>query len=166
MLVRPLRADEWPLLRELRLRALADAPDAFARTHAEEAAAPERMWRDRAAGGPDIVTLLATTAPEGDGAWTATGMATVRLEGEPPGGHLLGMWVDPAHRGTGLAGRLIDHAAAWARERGAGELVLWVVDRNTAARRAYRRAGFQPTGDHQPLPSRPELSESMYRLGL
>ncbi|HEX8860653.1 MAG TPA: GNAT family N-acetyltransferase [Actinomycetes bacterium] len=166
MLVRPLRADEWPLLRELRLRALADAPEAFASTHAREAAAPERMWRERAAGGPEIVTLLATTGPEGDGAAPA-GMTTVRLEGgRPPRGHLLGMWVDPAHRGQGVAGELIDAAANWARARGVTELVLWVVDGNTAALSAYRRAGFEPTGDHQPLPSRPEVSESMLRRAL
>jgi ribosomal protein S18 acetylase RimI-like enzyme len=166
MPVRPLRADEWPLLRELRLRALADAPEAFASTHAREAAAPERMWRERAAGGPEIITLLATTGPEEDGAAPA-GMTTVRLEGEqPPHGHLLGMWVDPAHRGLGVAGALIGAAAGWARAHGATELVLWVVDSNTAALRAYRRAGFEPTGDHQPLPSRPELSESMLRLAL
>jgi hypothetical protein len=41
-----------------------------------------------------------------------------------------------------------------------------VVDGNTAALNAYRRAGFKPTGDHQPLPSRPELSESMLRKDL
>jgi ribosomal protein S18 acetylase RimI-like enzyme len=166
MLVRPLRADEWPLLRELRLRALADAPEAFASTHAQEAAAPERMWRERATGGPEIVTLLATTGPEGDGSAPA-GMTTVRLEGgQPPRGHLLGMWVDPAHRGLGVAGELIDAAAGWARARGATELVLWVVDGNAAALRAYRRAGFGPTGDHQPLPSRPDLTESMLRRPL
>jgi GNAT superfamily N-acetyltransferase len=93
-------------------------------------------------------------------------MATVRLEGEPLRGHLLGMWVDPASRRQGVARALIERAAGWATSRGAGELVLWVVDRNTAARRLYEAAGFQPTGDHQPLPSRLELTESELRRKL
>ena len=46
--VRRVRADEWEALRETRLRALADAPDAFGTTHAEARAHPEQWWRDRA----------------------------------------------------------------------------------------------------------------------
>jgi ribosomal protein S18 acetylase RimI-like enzyme len=177
--VRPVRADEWETLRELRLRALAGAPDAFAGTHAEEAAVPEELWRRRAAGGPDVVTFVAVVhdgpaPPAGDRAGPAAasggeaiGMATVRLEGrEPLRGHLLGMWVDPAHRHRGVARALIDQVARWAGSRGAAELVLWVVDRNSAARRLYQRAGFEPTGERQPLPSRPELSESKLRRAL
>jgi ribosomal protein S18 acetylase RimI-like enzyme len=163
--VRRLQADEWETLRELRLRALADAPEAFARTHAEEAAYPEALWRRRAAGGPDAVTFVADAGePPG------VGLATVLLEGPddvgPRRGHLVGMWVDPACRRQGVARGLIDQAAGWARARGAAELVLWVVDRNAAARRLYERAGFRPTGHRQPLPSRPELSESRLRLEL
>jgi ribosomal protein S18 acetylase RimI-like enzyme len=175
MRVRQVRAEEWETLRALRLRALADAPEAFARTHAEEAAYPEELWRRRAAGGPDTVTLIAERdrradppGPAGDAAPrpAAVGMATVRLEGEPLRGHLLGMWVDPAARRHGVARALIERAARWATSRGAGELILWVVDRNTGARRLYEAAGFEPTGDHQPLPSRPELTESKLRRKL
>ena len=41
MTVRRLRADEAALFKTLRLRALADAPDTFAHTHAEISARPE-----------------------------------------------------------------------------------------------------------------------------
>jgi ribosomal protein S18 acetylase RimI-like enzyme len=160
--IRQVRAEEWQTLRELRLRALAEAPEAFARTHAEEAAYPDELWRRRAGGRPDVVTFVA----EADDAPGGVGLATVRLEGEPLHGHLVGMWVDPACRRQGVARALIDRAADWARSRGAGELVLWVVDRNAAARRLYQRAGFEPTGHRQPLPSRPELSESRLRMEL
>jgi ribosomal protein S18 acetylase RimI-like enzyme len=61
---------------------------------------------------------------------------------------------------------LLDHAVRWARERGASEMILWVADHNTAARRLYERAGFAATGDRQPLPSNPALPESMLRLEL
>jgi GNAT superfamily N-acetyltransferase len=87
-------------------------------------------------------------------------MATVRLEGEPLRGHLLGMWVDPGTPRQGVARALVERAAGWATSCGAGELVLWVVDGNTPAGRLCEAAGFESTGDHQPLPSRPELTES------
>jgi len=42
--VRPFEAHEWRTLRELRLRALADAPDAFARTLAEKEGRSDAEW--------------------------------------------------------------------------------------------------------------------------
>jgi hypothetical protein len=48
--VERVRAAEWRELRELRLRALADAPEAFASTLAREAAFPDDVWRQRAQG--------------------------------------------------------------------------------------------------------------------
>lgn len=83
----------------------------------------------------------------------AIGMAAIFAEADVPGRtHLVGMWLT---RGTGAAGgpALIQHAVRWAEERRASEVVLWVVDHNIPARRLYKGAGVQPTGDHQPLPS-------------
>jgi hypothetical protein len=57
--VRRIEAAEWRELRELRLRALADAPDAFASTLEREAAFPEDVWRERAEGGPASATFIA-----------------------------------------------------------------------------------------------------------
>jgi ribosomal protein S18 acetylase RimI-like enzyme len=166
MTVRRARPDEWRVLRELRLRALADAPEAFASTLADEAAAPEELWRRRAEEGAGLVNLIAETGgARSPGA--GVGMATVKLEPDKGGrAHLLGMWVDPAYRGRGLATALLDDAVGWARDRGASEMVLWVADHNTRARRLYERAGFVATGDRQPLPSNPALPESMLRLDL
>ena len=46
MTVRRLRADEAKLFKDLRLRALADAPSAFAHAHDEISAKPESYWDD------------------------------------------------------------------------------------------------------------------------
>ena len=42
--VRAFEAHEWQTFRELRLRALADAPDAFARTLAQEKEFSDAEW--------------------------------------------------------------------------------------------------------------------------
>ena len=52
MEVRQMQSADWKELREVRLRALADAPGAFASTLEREAAYPDDVWRQRAQGDP------------------------------------------------------------------------------------------------------------------
>ena len=56
--VRTITADDWPLLRDVSLRALADSPDAFRRTLAEAQALTEDFWRRRAGGSAPILVVL------------------------------------------------------------------------------------------------------------
>ena len=161
MEVRQARAADWEAVRDLRLRALADAPEAFASTLEAELALPAEEWRRRAAGGPASARFI---AGEGD---SEVGLAAIFAEPGTPGRmHLVSMWVDPRHRRRGVGRALVDQAVGWAAERQAREVILWVADQNTAARTLYERAGFRPTGERQPLPSHPELTESMLRLDL
>ena len=55
------------------------------------------------------------------------------------------MWVAPAARGTGVAGRLIDAVAGWARGQDRSTYLMVRRD-NMRARTAYERAGFVDTG--------------------
>jgi GNAT superfamily N-acetyltransferase len=54
--------------------------------------------------------------------------------------------VDPAVRGTGPAGALVDAVLAWSRRHGATSVRLHVVEQNSRARRLYERHGFRPRG--------------------
>ncbi|MFE4856647.1 GNAT family N-acetyltransferase [Streptomyces sp. NPDC056670] len=54
--------------------------------------------------------------------------------------------VAPAHRGRGVGRALVDHAAGFARERGAGHIWLEVTNINAPAIHAYRRMGFTLCG--------------------
>ena len=158
---RRARAADWEALRQLRLRALAEDPDAFASTLDTEVALPAEVWRQRAEGGPASATFIARQ----DG--VDVGLAGVFAEPDPPGRmHLISMWVDPRHRRQGVALALVDLVVGWAAERRASELVLWVADQNDPARRLYERLGFRPTGARQPLPSNPGRGESLLRLPL
>ncbi|HEX8135835.1 MAG TPA: GNAT family N-acetyltransferase [Actinomycetes bacterium] len=158
--VRRVDAAGWKELREVRLRALADALDAFASTLEREAAFPDDVWRQRAQGGPASANFIVRE----DG--VGVGMAAVIPEPDPGRMQLVGMWVDPQHRHRGIGQALIGEAVRWSREHQARELIAWVAERNTAARMLYARVGFRPTDGRQPLPSNPAVDEVLLRLPL
>jgi GNAT superfamily N-acetyltransferase len=54
--------------------------------------------------------------------------------------------VDPAARGTGLGGRLVDTCVGFARDAGYRRVRLWTTAGLEAARRTYVRRGFVLTG--------------------
>lgn len=143
---------DWPAARDVRLRALADAPHAFASTLGRESAFDELEWRRRVAPG---TWMLAWAGPDPVG--LAVGYAQ---PGSPAAERdLVGLWVAPEHRGRGVTDRLVAAVADWAAAAGAARLGLWVVDGNERARRAYARLGFVSTGMRQPLPGRVDVVE-------
>jgi GNAT superfamily N-acetyltransferase len=156
--VRRVGPDEWADLRDVRLRALADAPYAFASTYAREVAFDEAQWRARLDGGP---WWLARS--DGVPAGLAAGY---RAADDGDVRHLVAMWVDPAQRGSGAAARLVEAVCRWAAGDGGRVLSLWVADGNDHARRFYERLGFAGTGERQPLPSAPEIGEERLVLSL
>ena len=67
--VRRVRSEEWEALRDVRVRALADAPDAFGTTHAEALARPDAWWIEwarRSAESDEQAMALAQNVPERD----------------------------------------------------------------------------------------------------
>jgi RimJ/RimL family protein N-acetyltransferase len=133
MIVRRASTEDWQQLRELRLRALADSPDAFLTTLDEARARTDSEWREWA---ESTVVFV-------DDEFTGMAGGFVQEDGIPM---LIGMWVTPERRGTGLAEALARAVIEWARGLGAPRIVLWVVIGNVAAERFYERIGFAPTG--------------------
>jgi GNAT superfamily N-acetyltransferase len=152
-LVREITPDDWPVLRDIRLTALADAPDAFASNYAREAAYGEADWRRWIARSGTFLGYLpqvSTSEPAG----LTGGYA------QPSGpAELISMYVRRQARGRGLGEALIAAVAGWARPRNAPSLHLWVNETNKNARLLYERCGFSLTGERQPLPSNPALAE-------
>ena len=144
--VRRLGAGEADLLRDLRLRALGDAPLAFGSTLAREEAFAPDVWETRAAAGAagdEQVVFVAE--PE-------AGLAMGRLDDDDPtAAGLYSMWVAPHARGEGVARALVDAVIAWATERGAERLTTSVTEGNAAAAALYAAAGFEDTGRREPL---------------
>ncbi|WP_028850525.1 GNAT family N-acetyltransferase [Thermocrispum municipale] len=55
--------------------------------------------------------------------------------------------VDPAARGRGIGGRLVDTCIEFAREVGYRRMKLWTVSVLTSARKIYQSRGFQLVGE-------------------
>jgi len=153
--VRPLRADETGLLKTLRLRSLAEAPDSFANSFADASAKPDSYWQEMARSVTEPGRHVMFVA-ENDAA--PVGLAFGLLDKEHAAtAHLGGMWVDPAARGLGVGRALVEAVLAWARERGFARVALWVTEGNDAAITLYERTGFSRTGGRDCLASNPSL---------
>ena len=126
------------VLRDLRMQALTDAPEAFGSTLERELARTTEDWQKWFALGMTML-LLAEGEPRGlvAGVYDATDRSVV---------HLMAMWVHPAVRGSGAANLLVTGVKDWAAEVGASEVRLHVVESNMRARRCYERGGFRATG--------------------
>jgi ribosomal protein S18 acetylase RimI-like enzyme len=137
--------DDWRAVRDLRLAALLDAPDAFCSTHAEEAELDEAAWRARTSRG-GVTTLLAWRGA------APVGMTLVTPWDEPTCLGLAGVWVAPAGRGHGVGDALLRRACEVAAADGARRLLLEVGDHNAAAQELYARHGFTRTGRTSTFP--------------
>ena len=137
--VRVLQADEWRTWRDIRLRSLADAPEAFGSTLAREQGFTESDWLRWLRGISVLATVEGVPAALGGGFRVRDGWMQV-----------VAMWTDPAYRRRGLAVRVLDVVVAAARAEGR-RLVLDVAQGNSAARTAYERYGFVATGESEPI---------------
>lgn len=142
--LRALHADGGELWRQLRLRALADAPDAFADTAAEwhPRGDAERRWRSRLDDVPFNVVAVRDGAP--------VGQVSATVLDEHGRSELTSMWVDPAARGCGVGEALVAAVVDWARRTGGSAVVLSVQRSNAPAVRLYARCGFTPIDESAP----------------
>jgi GNAT superfamily N-acetyltransferase len=149
--VRRVGADEWQTLRDVRLRALEDSPDAFATRFDDARPRPEAWWTDWAAASADGDGQAMFLAWEGA---TAVGIVGTFV-GQDGRRWLIAMWTDPGARGRGVGRALVDATAAFARAAGSRELFLQVLEGNDAAASLYRSCGFEDTGPGEPHDDRP-----------
>ena len=144
-----IRPEEWPRLRDLRLRALRADPLAFGSNWKRERSFPEERWRQRARQGAEAWDQGTWVLREKEGA--LSGMVAAHAEGEAV--TIFALWVEPRLRGRHLGGRLLDRALLWCRTQyPRRNVVLHVNPREAAAVALYVRRGFVFTGEFMPLP--------------
>ena len=165
--VRRITAADSALLRDVRLRALRDAPEAFASTYADEADMTDDDWAVRASSGASAGDRFTGLAFVGHACVGLVGGFRNDHDGHHADIDLVSMWVAPSYRGSGVAEQLVDAVLEWARDEAEAQVVgLWVTRGNDRAQRFYERLGFVETGDVQPLPSDPCKDEVRMVFGL
>lgn len=150
--------------RDLRLRALAEAPAAFWHSYQDESALGENEWRQRLSD-PARATLLAVRGG-GDVGLVTIGPPTWDEQADPSYYDLGSFWVAPGARRTEVSRRLLAAALEHARGRGATGVTLWLIGENPTAQRLYESAGFALTGREAELPAPREASEREMALAL
>jgi GNAT superfamily N-acetyltransferase len=148
IVIRALNSDDWQDIRDVRLRSLIDAPEAFTSTFDRESAYDEVKWRDLAITGRWFAAddeRLVGVAVGVDG-WS----------GDPTRRELVGMWVAPSHRRRGIAKQLLDQVKAWAVSEEATTLSLGVREGNEQALTSYLSMGMRLSGETMPEVGHPK----------
>ena len=160
ILIRRFIADEWRIYRDVRLRALRDAPDAFGSTYAREAAFDDALWQDRLRTAALAENQLPLIAVQDD---VPVGLAWGRQDDDAADvARVYQVWVTPDARGLGVGRQLLQAIIDWARSRGVRRLELGVTPSHPAAVRLYRSAGFVDAGPAEPLrPASSIMSQPM-----
>lgn len=138
--VRYATADDLDPWRAVRLRSLADSPDAFGSTLEREQGFTDEEWRERLSP-PAVLVLDDYAAPIGLGGGFEERLGVLLV---------VAMWLEPSWRGVGLSRKVLDLVVGWAREHDL-DVELDVTRDNPAARAAYERYGFAYTGEYAPL---------------
>lgn len=142
MTVSELERDDWAIVKEIRLKALGNAPSAFVATVASEEEQWPEYWQEQF----DRATWVVARDHE----QVVVGIAALaRPDGESPpqSRYVESVWVAPTNRRHGVLRQMLKHLEGLARSVGATELRLWVLETNGSAGCAYERLGFHPIPD-------------------
>ena len=156
VLIRRVDEDDWQTVRDVRMRALRESPDAFGSTLTREERFAESHWRMRLRTSATWVALDDAQVPRGL-------VSLVQEPGSPEDDrHVVSLWVAPEVRRRGVGWSLLDAVVRAAAAQEATTVSLWVADDNPSAVDLYVRAGFTRTGERQVLPRNPDRTEERY----
>jgi ribosomal protein S18 acetylase RimI-like enzyme len=145
-MIRVLQESDAFDLRELRLRALRDAPDAFGSTYEAEASEPVDVTVGRLRQNPTAKDISVLGAFEDGILVGMLGVVRQTLRKSAHRATLWGTYVAPETRGRGVGRALIDEAVTRLKAAGVEQAHLTVATTAVAARRLYLRAGFVVVG--------------------
>ena len=137
--IRHVQADEMDAFRRIRLEALRSDPSYFASSYKDWATLSVEEWRQRLQN--PVFIAFRDSEPVG-----ITGLLQQRASKMAHRATIIMVYVRKSQRGTGLAKKLLDMVADYARNIGVLQLELTVSAENPAAIRFYLREGFSEVG--------------------
>jgi len=137
-----LGPEDWETFKDVRLRALADSPDAFGVLLADVQDRPEEEWRERLTATNPTFAVIEEDRPVAMAGGFAVPDSDVAM--------VWGMWTAPEARGQGHGRALLAEVVAWGLSLDR-DVHLHVTEGNAVARALYVGAGFEPTGEWHPL---------------
>jgi RimJ/RimL family protein N-acetyltransferase len=140
---RPVHHDEWEAFQALRLRSIADMPEAIYPTHAEESSRTPEQIRARIT---ETSHQVVFGAYQDGGLIGIAGLRREALAQVAHKGILWGVFVHPERRGGGIARRLLQALFHYARRSGVRQIHLNVNVDNPRAASLYRSMGFEAYG--------------------
>ena len=158
MEVRRIHKGQGALLRDVRLKALAESPFAFGAKLSDEEKIPLNEFEVKAdlqATSETSTTFLAFDKT------TVVGQIGAFID-QTNNAFICAMWVSPYNRRQGIGENLITSALAWLNQLDNNKVYAWVADDNETAKSFYKSIGFISTNTQQPLPSSENISETLY----
>lgn len=155
--IRPVRAGDWPIVRDVCAQMLLDAPGAFEETIAEVEGRPTSEWVLFVERCAKMIDMSAFLAEDGSGVcgFIRADMTDPRT---PPGTVVVSkLWASPRQRGRGLGRELMDVVTRWAQERQAARISLGVAESNLKVQKFYERLGYTDIGIRVPILSNPPI---------
>jgi ribosomal protein S18 acetylase RimI-like enzyme len=161
--VKRLTANDWDVLREIRLTALSESPDMFLHTYEQEEQYDDSRWHSEFARGEWYVGVDVPESPDRP----VSVLGITRETGTPTHQCFLEyVWVAPEFRRRGFAFTMIRQVLGNLYSASVRTVFLYVLDGNDRAMRLYKRIGFVDCNYSQPLEARPGRREELMQISL
>jgi len=125
-------ADDWERWRDMRLKALGEAPEAFCSLLSDWEHQSEDAWRTRLT---DVSANFFVALDGEDAGMVSATASDAEVE-------LIAMWVAPFARGRGIGDELVRAVIDWSQSHQHSRLTLRVLKGNDRAAALYERHGF------------------------
>ena len=150
MIVRKTNVQDWVSLKTVRLEALHDAPTAFGVSYQAAINYTDERWKELASSESQSHFWLALDRDRPVGMIGAGVDQIGRF-------NLIGMWLRPEFRGSGVAEHLVNAVKARAINMGCRRVILGVSPDNIRASRFYRKQDFVFIDEFEELSSHPHI---------
>lgn len=148
--IRLTEAKDWMFLKQVRLAAFLDTPTAFGVSYQTAANYSDEQWKERASSAVGTEFWLAINEDKPVG-MIGGGVSQANRY------NLIGMWIEPAARGSGVATQLVEAVKSRAIEKGHERVFLDVSADNARASNFYLKQGFAFIDEWEPLASHPHI---------